>query len=150
LTPEQTIEVILHRTGALDRGITVARRLFAAGLTLKQAHDAINRLAELGWTTCAIARSEDLAALAGDLANLNVELRRRRGTLGEALDIAALRARYNLSQRQYADLLAIDVRTLQNWEQGRNRPDPAAITLMRVFDRSPDVVEEALTEPVLG
>jgi DNA-binding transcriptional regulator YiaG len=148
LTPDQATTVILHRTGALDQGVTVARRLFAAGLTLKQAHDAINQLAELGWTVCAVRRTEDPAALATDLASLNVELRRRRSASGNTVDIPSLRARYKLSQREYADLLGIDVRTLQNWEQGRNRPDPAAVTLMRLFDRSPDLVEEALTEPV--
>lgn len=148
LTPDQAIQVTLHRTGALDRGVTVARQLCAAGLTLKQAHDAINQLAALGWTVCGVARTQDLATLAADLAGLNVELRRRRDAAIEAIDIAGLRARYNLSQRHYADLLGIDVRTLQNWEQGRNRPDPAAVTLMRLFDRSPDLVEEALTEPV--
>jgi DNA-binding transcriptional regulator YiaG len=148
LTPDQATTVILHRTGALDRGVTVARRLFVAGLTLKQAHDAINQLAELSWTVCAISLTEDLAALATDLAGLNVELRRRRPASGDTVDIPALRARYKLSQRDYADMLGIDVRTLQNWEQGRNRPDPAAVALMRLFDLSPDFVEEALTEPV--
>lgn len=150
LTPDQATTIVLHRTGALDRGVSVARRLFAAGMTLKQAHDAIDQLAALGWTVCTIARAEDLATLAADLAGLNVELRRRRATTADAVDIPSFRARYNLSQRDYADLLGIDVRTLQNWEQGRNRPDPAAIALMRLFDRAPDLVEEALTEPLTG
>ncbi len=59
-----------------------------------------------------------------------------------------MRARRGLSQSDYADLLGLDVRTLQNWEQGRNRPDPAAISLMRIFDRAPDLGGEVLTEPV--
>jgi putative transcriptional regulator len=60
-----------------------------------------------------------------------------------------MRARYGLSQREYADLLGIDVRTLQNWEQGRNRPDPAAVSLMRIFAHAPETFEEALSEPVV-
>ena len=139
---------MLHRIGALDRGVSVARRLVAAGLTLKQAHTAINALAAISWATCAVAKTEDLRLLAGDLAAMNVELRQKLPTTGQTVDIAAMRARHGLSQREYADLLGLDVRTLQNWEQGRNRPDPAAISLMRVFDRAPDTVEEALTERV--
>ena len=67
---------------------------------------------------------------------------------GIAPDISELRARHGLSQREYADLLGIDVRTLQNWEQGRNRPDPAALSLMRIFAHAPAVFEEALSEPI--
>ena len=145
---DASIVVVLHRVGALDKGISVARRLLASGLTLKQAHDAINRLAALGWSVCAVAKTENLPLLASDLAILNVEVRRKLPVFGKVADIAEMRARCGLSQREYADLLGLDVRTLQNWEQGRNRPDPAAISLMRIFDRAPDMVGEALTEPV--
>jgi DNA-binding transcriptional regulator YiaG len=149
LSSEASVAVVLHRIGALDKGTPVARRLFAAGLTLKQAHDAINRLAALSWAVCAVAATEDLRVLASELAVMNVELRKKLPVSGSNVDIVEMRARRGLSQREYADLLGIDVRTLQNWEQGRHRPDPAAISLMRVFDRAPDLVEEALTEPVV-
>jgi len=148
LSSDESVLIVLHRTGALDQGVSVARRLFAAGLTLKQAHDVINKLAEFGWTSCAVAQTEDLRRLSAELAEMNVELRRRRALPEQASDIAGMRARLGLSQREYADLLGLDVRTLQNWEQGRNRPDAAAINLMRVFERAPSTVEEALTEPV--
>jgi DNA-binding transcriptional regulator YiaG len=149
LSSEESVVVVLHRTGILAEGISVARRLFAAGLTLKQAHDAINNLAKFSWTACAVANTEDLPRLAAELAPMNVELRRRVPASGQVVNIADMRARRGLSQRAYADLLGLDVRTLQNWEQGRNRPDPAAVSLMRIFDLAPDMVGEALTEPVL-
>jgi putative transcriptional regulator len=79
---------------------------------------------------------------------MNVQLRLRWSPVESSADIAAMRSRHGLSQREYADLLGIDVRTLQNWEQGRNRPDPAALSLMRIFDRAPQAFEEALSEPV--
>jgi DNA-binding transcriptional regulator YiaG len=148
LSSEESVVVVLHRTGALDKGVPVARRLFAAGLTLKQAHDAINKLADRSWAVCAVAKTEDLHLLANELAAMSVELRRRLPVSGDAVDIAGMRSRRGLSQREYADLLGLDVRTLQNWEQGRNRPDPAAVSLMRIFDCAPDTVEAALTEPV--
>lgn len=139
---------MLRRTGALDQSIPLIRRLFAAGMTLRGAHAAVNRLAELGWAVCAIAKTEDLSRLAAELIGMNVELRQRLSMHGTAPDIAALRARYGLSQREYADALGVDLRTLQNWEQGRNRPDAAAFGLMRIFDLAPALFEEALSEPV--
>ncbi len=72
LSSEDSVVVVLHRVGALDKGVSVARRLFAAGLTLKQAHDAINRLAELSWSVCAVSKTGNLNDLAGELAAMHV------------------------------------------------------------------------------
>ena len=47
-----------------------------------------------------------------------------------------------------AEGLGFDLRTLQNWEQRRNKPDAAAISLIRLFDRDPGLVHGAIYEPV--
>jgi putative transcriptional regulator len=148
LPSEKQLVLLLRRTGPLDKPVTVVRRLMAAKSSMRAGHDAINRLAAHGWAVCTVSRDEDIDALVADLSAMNVQVRRRRSRSGPTPDIAALRARHGLSQREYADLLGIDVRTLQNWEQGRNRPDPAAVSLMRIFDRAPQAFEEALSEPV--
>jgi putative transcriptional regulator len=148
LSSEDAVTVVLRRLGRLNEPITLIRRLFAAGMTLRGAHTAVGRLAEHGWTSCAIARTEDLRALAAELSAMNIQLRQRFLPSESTTDIAAFRTQHGLSQREYAELLGIDVRTLQNWEQGRNRPDPAALNLMRIFAHAPDVFEEALSEPV--
>jgi putative transcriptional regulator len=51
---------------------------------------------------------------------------------------AAIRARFGLSQAEFADLLNIHVRTLQQWEQGRRHPTGPALTLLRVVAEHPD------------
>ena len=55
-------------------------------------------------------------------------------------DVAAIRDEYGLSQMQFAALLGISVRTLQNWEQGRRHPQGPAKVLLRVAARHPRAV----------
>ena len=148
LTPDESVVIVPRRSGALDKGVTIAPTLFAEGLTLPQSHEAINELAADSRTVCAVSRDTDLPRFAAALAEMNVELRQRPAPPAEPIDIAALRAGPGLSRREYADLLGLDIATLESWEQGRGRPDPAALTLMRLFARAPGFVEHALTEPV--
>ena len=94
---------------------------------------------------CSIAEGADIPALARDLLPLHVRAFRQR-----ALDsglIAEVRARHGLSQREFAELLGLEPDTLKNWEQGRNKPDAAALRLVVAFDNNPDVIERAVLEP---
>lgn len=56
------------------------------------------------------------------------------------LDIAALRARFKLSQVKFAALLGISAATLRNWEQGRRVPEGPARVLLQVAERHPEAV----------
>ena len=47
-----------------------------------------------------------------------------------------------LSQSQFATLMGVSVRTLQDWEQGRRNPSGAAMTLLRIAAKHPDVIRE--------
>ena len=140
--------VILAREGPLDRPIDVLRRLRASGVSLRAAHQALNRLAEAGSAVCTLDPEMDFQSLARDLAGLGIALRLRRAERWRAIDIAALLARHGLSQREFASLLGFELRTLQNWEQGRNAPDEAALSLIALFERDPKGIAEALSEPV--
>jgi putative transcriptional regulator len=50
------------------------------------------------------------------------------------------RAKLELSQSQFAKLLGVSVRTLQEWEQGRKKPTGAAQTLLRVAVQTPQAL----------
>lgn len=67
-----------------------------------------------------------------------------RSTRIEEPDVAAVRERFGLSQQEFAALLGISVRTLQNWEQGRRRPHGAARVLLRVAAEHPEAVWETI------
>jgi putative transcriptional regulator len=56
--------------------------------------------------------------------------------------VRAARAATGLSQAQFARLLGVSVRTLQEWEQGRKAPSGAAATLLRIAEKRPEVLKE--------
>lgn len=56
--------------------------------------------------------------------------------------VAKARLTSRLSQSQFAELMGVSVRTLQEWEQGRRAPSGAAKTLLRVAQSHPDVLRE--------
>lgn len=56
--------------------------------------------------------------------------------------VAQAREASGLSQTQFARLMGISVRTLQEWEQGRRKPSGAAQTLLAVAVRHPQVLRE--------
>ncbi len=56
--------------------------------------------------------------------------------------ISAIRERTGLSQSQFARLLGVSVRTLQDWEQGRRAPSGAARTLLLVAAKHPKALLE--------
>jgi len=47
-------------------------------------------------------------------------------------------------QAQFAKLLGVSKRTLQDWEQGRRNPSGAAQSLLTLALKRPDVLEEVL------
>ena len=51
-----------------------------------------------------------------------------------------IREKTGLSQIQFANKLHISPRTLQNWEQGRRYPTGAAMALMNIIDKHPDIL----------
>lgn len=53
------------------------------------------------------------------------------------------RNRVGMSQSEFAKLLGVSVRTLQDWEQGRREPSGAAKTLLRIASQNPEVVKAA-------
>tara|TARA_B110000967_G_scaffold45279_1_gene45513 strand:- start:4740 stop:5057 length:318 start_codon:yes stop_codon:yes gene_type:complete len=60
----------------------------------------------------------------------------------EQLLVICVRKELHKSQPAFAKLLGIPVGTLRDWEQGRKQPDSAAVTLIKVAQSHPQVLEE--------
>lgn len=55
-----------------------------------------------------------------------------------------IRARLHLTQEQFAERFHLRLGTIRDWEQGKKQPDSAAKVLLRVIDRNPEAVDQAL------
>ena len=65
--------------------------------------------------------------------------------LRRPLDVKAIRKGLKLTQQQFAQEFGLELRTVQDWEQGRVLPTGAARTLLRVIEQDPNAVRRALT-----
>jgi len=64
-----------------------------------------------------------------------------------ASGIRAIRERTRLSQAEFARLIGVSVKTLQNWEQDRRRPTGPAAVLLRIIAHEPQVAVRAIHGP---
>ncbi len=56
--------------------------------------------------------------------------------------VGRARVKSGLSQAQFAAVLGVSKRTLEQWEQGRREPSGAAQTLIKIAERHPEVLLE--------
>jgi putative transcriptional regulator len=61
------------------------------------------------------------------------------------LDIKAIREKLKKSQSEFALMIGVSVSTLQNWEQGRRKPEGPAKALLKVASKNPKAVMDALS-----
>ena len=61
-------------------------------------------------------------------------------------DPREIRKAANISQAQFAALIGVNLRTLQNWEQQRTRPTGPARALLRIVAADPKAAIDALHE----
>ncbi len=72
------------------------------------------------------------------------ELKPGRMTQMDPEDIRMIRRRLNKSQSEFALMIGVSVSTLQNWEQGRRRPEGPARALLKIASENPETVARSL------
>ncbi len=58
--------------------------------------------------------------------------------------IRAIRERTKLSQSDFALLIGVSVKTIQNWEQARRQPTGPAAALLRIIAHEPQLAVQAI------
>lgn len=56
-------------------------------------------------------------------------------------ELINLREKLMLSQAVFAYYLKVSKRTLENWEQGRSKPNAQAAVLIKLVEKYPDTIE---------
>jgi len=62
-----------------------------------------------------------------------------------SVDVKAIRQQLGLSQASFSARFGLSLHSLRNWEQGKRTPDPAARAYLKVIEKAPDVVTQALS-----
>ena len=62
----------------------------------------------------------------------------------ERMDVKAIRTAQGLTQTQFAERYGFSASAVRDWEQNRRQPEAAARVLLKVIERRPDAVLEAL------
>ena len=58
-----------------------------------------------------------------------------------SIELVATRKKLKMYQGVFAHYLRVPVRTLQNWEQGRDQPNDQATVLIRMVEKYPDTLD---------
>lgn len=88
---------------------------------------------------------EALEEAVADARGERTRVRKRIVMVPADIDVRAVRRRLQMSQTQFAAAFGFALGTLQNWERGHRRPEGAARALLKVIDKRPDAVIEALS-----
>jgi putative transcriptional regulator len=67
-----------------------------------------------------------------------------RVTKAYVTEAAKARHSVGMTQEQFAVLLGVSVRTLQDWEQGRREPTGTAKTLLKVAVKHPKILKQSV------
>lgn len=60
-------------------------------------------------------------------------------------ELLELREQLNMSRALFANYLRTNARTLENWEQGRSKPNAQAVALIRLVQKYPETVRHLAT-----
>jgi putative transcriptional regulator len=82
---------------------------------------------------------EILAHVKGD-----VSLPTRRIVLPDEVDVKRIRTKAGMSQAEFARAFCINPRTLQEWEQGRRKPDATTRAYLAVIAKNREAVLDAI------
>lgn len=72
------------------------------------------------------------------------EMQPSRSFVFSPINVKEVREKTNKNQQDFADMIGVKLGTLRNWEQGRRKPDGAALTLLKIVAANPKYVEQIL------
>lgn len=63
----------------------------------------------------------------------------------EPVNVRAVRTRTKLTRQRFASTYGLDVRTVEQWEQGRRKPDRSTETYLRLIEMEPEKIAQLVS-----
>ena len=92
---------------------------------------------------------EDFASFQRGLAQARAYLNEgaREGyVVHDPIDVRAIRERLELTRKAFAEVYGFDVRTVEQWEQGRRRPDRSTATYLRIINEHAEEIARYVSD----
>lgn len=132
----------LQMDGHIDRPVDLVRALLGYGVSLKRAHAHLERIGS-GERVCLELWVDSVLDTQRKLKDLGVKA----AIIARPhVSAAMVRRSLKLSQAEFALRFGLELRTVRNWEQGRNKPDPAVAVLLAIISKRPDVADEVMSD----
>ena len=90
------------------------------------------------------AFNELMESMKQAVAISNGEMQPSRTFVYSPVNVKEIRERTNKNQEEFANMIGVKVGSLRNWEQGRRKPDGAALSLLKIVAANPIYVEQIL------
>jgi putative transcriptional regulator len=95
-------------------------------------------------------KKEDFESLRRGMAEADAFLAGEREgfVVHEPVDVRAVRARTELKRRDFAERYNLDARAVEQWEQGRRRPERGTEMYLRLIGHDPERVAQMVSQMV--
>ena len=117
--------LLLRRAADITQPVAVAKALLPHGLSLRKAHEVVNRLtanqAPAIGIPISLSGDTNLAKLTAELHSLGVHAIALHTHREVGARLPRLREQLGLTQDEFALLLDVELATLRNWEQQRTQ-----------------------------
>lgn len=124
--------------------------------TVKVSKDMARQAASsVDWNAIDAMSDEDIARQIAENPDAAPDLTPRQAKLAYMVEgrripfrnkVRIVRRALGMSQAQFARTYHLNLRTLQNWEQGTREPDDVAQTFLRLIAFEPDMTRKALND----
>lgn len=64
-------------------------------------------------------------------------------------DIKKIRIKLKLSQKTLAEVIGVSSKTVEAWEQGKNKPNGSSARILQILNHNPDAILNEITEKPL-
>jgi DNA-binding transcriptional regulator YiaG len=140
------VALVLRPDRARIETVSATMALAKRGLSLLRAKRTIELTVESGEARVQLPKVASIPDVIRELKASGIRAVRLADAMNVREELRAMRSKLSLTQEQFALRFGFDLDALQNWEQGRRKPDKAILSYLRVIGRDPELAARAQEE----